>query len=186
MPPVEPNLIDSPTDVEVIFPAQGIDPAWAQAHERVNQIRGYLIASFAYAFYAGELLRTVWAHQEWKLLGLANFADYCAQFGISKSEGYDLVQIVDLRDQFPAMYPKMLEAGKSKMRLLLPHTLEVDEPKLDDMLDDATELSWRDLRQKYNGDDHEHEQQRGLIQKECPHCHRPIWLSRESDVHGKP
>lgn len=153
------------------------------AFVRYEQIRGYMRQGWQSFIEAGLVLMQAYAAQDWTALGMDNFEDYCAGFGISKSVGYDLVRIAEFYNTHPTLQPKILDAGQAKMRLLLPviESATPDDP-LDEMLDAAGELSWNDLRQRYNGDDSEKADQRGRVPRMCPRCNAQLWLSRAADV----
>lgn len=85
---------------------------------------------------------------------------YCTQeLGIGgDSEANDLIRIAQLVRQFPAYRKMILTAGKSKMRLLLPHVgqnfetgeFELEPDELGDLLEKAHTMTYAALRSHLN------------------------------------
>ncbi len=155
----------------VAIPHVGNEPAaWQEAVDRRNLVGRALASGFASFIDAGSVLRVVTDKEDWNTLGLHSFTEYCSQFHISKSVGYDLLRISALRDKFPQHEARMLDAGISNMRLMLRRMEDATPEQLDAMLDDANQLAWRDLNAKHypeNVDEYDNPTE-GLAT--CPNC----------------
>jgi hypothetical protein len=163
----------------MIFPAQGNGDAGARVERICNELR-----CAANSFInAGLDLREAFAAQEWITLRLPNFAAYCAQFDISVSLGYDLMRIADIAGLFPQYRARMLDAGISKMRLLLPQLGEcvsaddkTASQQLDTLLDMANEKSWNELRREMHAATSDAPLASAV--EYCPACGVKLHLSR--------
>ena len=119
--------------------------------ERILRIRHALYTAADAFIDAGTELRAAYRAEEWKSLGLENFTAYCAQFDLSDSWAYDLIRIADMAQSFPEYRPRMIAAGISKMRLLLPHVdTETTAAQVEGLLESATEHSWKELNNELN------------------------------------
>lgn len=157
------------------FLVQGIESNEAK---RVERIRTALHAAADAFITAGVELRAAYRAKEWAVLGLENFTAYCAQFDISDSWAYDLIRIADVAESFPQFRPQIIEAGVSKMRLLLPHMDETtNAAQVETMLETAKEHSWSGFRKEL----HPSEPLPPAVDY-CPACGCKLHLSRAAKI----
>lgn len=169
----------------MIFHAQGNGTHGAT--ERVERIRNELRSAANSFINAGLDLREAFQAQEWNALRLPNFAAYCALFDIPVSLGYDLMRIADIAGLFPQYRARMLDAGISKMRLLLPQMTDnatddprVSEQQLDTLLDMANAKSWNELRREMKAAMSDAPLAPAV--EYCPACGVKLYLSRAAHL----
>lgn len=144
---------------------------------RVQRIKDSLRGIADSFINVGEDLAQAFRAQEWTSLGLDNFTQYCGQFNMTDSLAYDLVRIADLARSFPAYRARMLDAGVSNMRLLLPHVdEEITEAQVETLVDAAATKTWKELRKTLN-------ESAGTtppepVFAECPYCRHTLELGR--------
>lgn len=149
--------------------------------ERVERIKTELRNAANSFVNAGLDLREAYRNEEWKDVGLENFTQYCQQFDITDSWGYDLIRIADVAESFPDYRARILDVGISKMRLLLPHIPEsASAEQIDTLLDDAAQSSYRELRRDLNTTEASAPLPPAV--NYCPACGIKLHLSRAANL----
>lgn len=158
-------------------------------------IRNDLKQATASFLSAGEKLAVALQNEIWKPLGLHSWSEYCEnQIGLSDAYCYDLIRMSELREQFPAIAPQMLQAGISKMRLVLgavgqdraTRKFSATQPTLEGMLETAQREPYKQLAQTLR------DAERGgngevlppNARFTCPHCQTEFEVSRATTVLG--
>ncbi len=158
-------MIDTQTKQFVvdIFPTQG------KATDRVERIKVNLRGIADTFILIGEDLAQAFRAKDWERLGIANFSLYCEQFNLSDSMAYDLVRIADMARSFPEYRARMLDAGVSNMRLILPQVGEdITADQVDTLTDMAATATWKELRKQL------HQAEREEPTVHCPTCGQ-VW-----------
>lgn len=164
-----------------VFPAQGNAADRGDAVHRIERIRDGLHHITATFLVLGEELAQAYRGREWEPLGLANFSAYCGQFNLSDSLCYDLIQIADVARSFPAQQPKMVTAGVSNLRLLLPHVTENSTAdQIETLVEMANEKNWRELRRALSEADEDEPPAYPTLF--CPHCGAEFEVTRATTV----
>ena len=124
------------------FPAQGNSAQTRQA--QLREIRNRIESAW---LELGAILRESYEAQDWQTLNYKSFADYVEDtLKTSKSEAYDLIRLARISERYPELTPRMLDAGKSNMRLVLPQIAnDEDYQTVEQWTDAAAVNSWRDL-----------------------------------------
>jgi len=117
----------------------------------------------------GRVLQLAYAREDWRELGYSSFASYTEDtLGKSKSESYDLLRIARIADTYPELEPRILDAGVSNMRTVLPEIKdETDYRQVEQWIDAANVNTWREL-QAVVREEPQYSRQRPAIT--CPHC----------------
>lgn len=168
----------------ISFPVQGMAPFGGLALNLTDSIRKDLRDASRLFISAGAKLKLALEREEWKRLNYPNPTAYFEHaLNISDAWAYDLIRIAEIRTQFPAYAPRIIDAGVSKMRLLLPALKDnADEGTLDGLLDEANNKSWNELRRVLKaahdggGEREEHPSPWSFIK--CPRCSAIIEVNR--------
>lgn len=135
-----------------------------------------------------ELLYSAWYGVIWKALGVDSWDTWLAGVRLYRGQASDMIRVAELRRQFPDYTPRILDTPPSNMRLLLPHLQQdkdsreycITDNTLDEYLDDANTMTWRQLRDHLNdGMDPTNVQ---FNEIPCPHCGSVIRVDRPVKV----
>lgn len=113
--------------------------------EQLRRIRETIEISF---LTLGSLLKEAHTANDWRTLGYLSFAHYAEDtLRVSKSEAFDLMRIAELGQKYPELTSRIVDAGKSNMRAVLPKITDPDDyPSVEGWIDTAAVNTWRELQ----------------------------------------
>lgn len=131
-----------PSRIET-FPALELEARELQAH--IRALRQHIELTW---LELGAALRKAYEREDWRALRYVSFAVYVEDtLKTSKSEAYDLIRLAKIRERYPELTTRILDAGKANMRAVLPQ-IENDEnaAQVEEWVETAAVNTWRELQ----------------------------------------